>query len=142
MDKKLKLKIKLKSKDDLDNLAQYIVTKIKESILLASLKINSNNKKYPFIEPPFFIEKFIAEKRRERRICKQTVYSNDKHNILNNVIKRLKNELSNIDCNNFKKPWHHLTQITAHYGEQPKISCTKKRNHTTNLLSGKFFCNT
>lgn len=61
MDEKLKLNIKLKSNTDLDNATQYFVA-IQESMSLFSTKTNLNNKKYPYIEPSFFIRRLIAEK--------------------------------------------------------------------------------
>lgn len=102
MDEKLTLNIKLKSKDDLDNVVQHFVTTTQESLLLASKKTNINNKKYSYMEPPIFIKRLIAEKRRTRHIWYQKNYPNDKHT-LNNLTNRLKKELSKYRSLQFQK---------------------------------------
>ena len=54
------------------------------------------------MDPPNFIKRLIAEKRRARRIWHQTGYPNDKHT-LNCVTNRLKMNFQNIDHKNSKK---------------------------------------
>lgn len=58
MNEKLTLNIKLKSKDDLDNVVQHFVTTTQESILLASKKTNLNNKKI-FVHGTFHFDQKI-----------------------------------------------------------------------------------
>jgi hypothetical protein len=112
MDEKLTLNIKLKSKDDIDNTVQHLVTAAQESILLASTKINFNNKKFSHMEPPKFIKILIAEKRRARNIWHQTGYPNDKHT-LNNLTNRLKKELSKYRSQQFQK---NMTSLNPNNG--------------------------
>lgn len=126
----ISLKVRLKSRDDIDNASQILITSIQEATtnsIPSSHNPNSPTKPYQYINIPHHIKELINKKRQARRTWQQSHYPNHKSK-LNKITNKLKKELQTFKTNQYQS---FLSSLTPNNGSLWKtIKNTTKRKDT------------